>query len=44
MKNDFFLNPGEEFLIPTKIYTSAIKPLLKTGCIKSIAHITGKYV
>lgn len=32
---------GEELLIPTKIYTDAIKPLLKDKKIKAIAHITG---
>lgn len=32
---------GEELLIPTKIYTKAIKPLLGSNRVKAIAHITG---
>lgn len=41
----FFKNIiGEELLIPTKIYASAIKPLLLTSRIKAMAHITGKFI
>lgn len=29
--------------MPTKIYTAAIKPLLESGNVKAIAHITGKF-
>lgn len=32
---------GEELLAPTRIYTSAVKPLLREGNIKAVAHITG---
>lgn len=32
---------GEELLTPTKIYTDAIAPLLKSNRIKAVAHITG---
>ncbi|XP_037957449.1 trifunctional purine biosynthetic protein adenosine-3 [Teleopsis dalmanni] len=32
---------GEEFLYPTKIYVSALYPLIKLGIVKGIAHITG---
>lgn len=32
---------GEELLAPTQIYTAAVKPLLRDGRIKAIAHITG---
>lgn len=32
---------GEELLVPTKIYTSAVMPLLREGNVKAIAHITG---
>lgn len=32
---------GEELLEPTQIYTAAVKPLLRDGRIRAIAHITG---
>lgn len=32
---------GEEFIEPTKIYVNAIKAIIKTGCVKAVAHITG---
>lgn len=32
---------GEELLAPTRIYTSAVKPLLREGNVKAVAHITG---
>ncbi|XP_055838329.1 trifunctional purine biosynthetic protein adenosine-3 [Episyrphus balteatus] len=32
---------GEEFLTPTEIYVHAIAPLLSSGKIKALAHITG---
>jgi phosphoribosylformylglycinamidine cyclo-ligase len=32
---------GEELLVPTRIYTEAVKPLLATERIKGMVHITG---
>lgn len=42
MWNYFYVIIGEELLVPTKIYTSAVKTLLREGSVKAIAHITGK--
>lgn len=35
------LSYGEEFLRPTKLYVSEVLPLLNTGQVKGLAHITG---
>jgi phosphoribosylamine--glycine ligase / phosphoribosylglycinamide formyltransferase / phosphoribosylformylglycinamidine cyclo-ligase len=32
---------AEEFLIPTRIYTSAVLPAIHSGYVKAAAHITG---
>lgn len=39
--NFFIQILGEELLVPTKIYVSALKNLLKLKAIKAMAHITG---
>lgn len=33
---------ADELLSPTKIYVPAVLPVLRTGLVKAIAHITGK--
>ncbi|XP_041377720.1 trifunctional purine biosynthetic protein adenosine-3-like [Gigantopelta aegis] len=32
---------GEDLLVPTKIYTASVLPLMKEGLVKAFAHITG---
>ena len=32
---------GEELLRPHRSYQSAVRPVIETGCVKGIAHITG---
>uniref|UniRef100_A0A0C9RYU3 Trifunctional purine biosynthetic protein adenosine-3 n=1 Tax=Fopius arisanus TaxID=64838 RepID=A0A0C9RYU3_9HYME len=32
---------GEELLVPTRIYTRSVAPVIKLGVVKAFAHITG---